>query len=108
MCFWLIRLIPEINHGFSHSTLCIAVFHPIFISSVLTEGQHRFSDVADDHNIILAANFFGAPEHGHVLVRTTVTAIYNLAVGKTKGNGCYPHHPLTTHANLSLKTLIFL
>lgn len=105
---WLIKLILEINHRFSHSTLCTAVLHSIFISSALTEGQHRFSDVADDHNIILEANFFGTPEHGHVLVRTAVTATYNLALEKTKGNGCYHRHPLTAHVNLSLKMLIFL
>lgn len=86
------------------------MFHPIFISSVLTEGQCQFFDVADDHNILLGADFFGAPEHGHghILVRTTVTATYNLALEKTRGNGCCPHHPLTAHVNLSLKMLIFI
>lgn len=110
ICFWLIGLTPEVNHRFFHSTLRIAVFHPIFISSVLTEGQCQFFDVADDHNILLGADFFGAPEHGHghILVRTTVTATYNLALEKTRGNGCCPHHPLTAHVNLSLKMLIFI
>lgn len=110
ICFWLIGLTPEVNHRFFHSTLRIAVFHPIFIRSVLTEGQCQFFDVADDHNILLGADFFGAPEHGHghILVRTTVTATYNLALEKTRGNGCCPHHPLTAHVNLSLKMLIFI